>query len=125
MGNQSRDRRGASHIANGRSDLCSRRALAADAPHLPKLYPAGTMADRQPLDNASPRDHNRVFPKGCMIVVACLGVIPLLLGSAWLYTFIFTDFRPHHRPFMIPTGIVAVTIGGAMIALPFLLRRRR
>jgi hypothetical protein len=32
----------------------------------------------------------------------------LALGGAWLYTFLFTNHRPHHAGVMIPVGMLMV-----------------
>ena len=80
---------------------------------------------KKPLDYAStPKDDQRAS-HGCLVIVACLGLLPLLLGCRWLYVFVFTDYRAHHRPFIIPLGVVTVLLGGVMIALPMVLKRKR
>ena len=80
--------------------------------------------EKNPLDYAStPKDGGRA-PDGCLIAVAWFGILPLMLGSCWLYVFVFTDYRAHHRPVMIPLGLVTTLMGVIMISLPFVLRRR-
>lgn len=81
--------------------------------------------EKQPLDYAPPRKDDRRMPHGCLVGVACLGLPPLILGGRWLYVFVFTDYRAHHRPVMIPLGLVTVVLGGVMIVLPMILKRRR
>jgi uncharacterized protein (DUF983 family) len=56
------------------------------------------------------------------IVVCGIGLIPLLIGLRWLQVFIFTDYRAHFRPIMIPLGLVATSIGLAMVLGPWVLR---
>lgn len=80
---------------------------------------------KKPLDYASRSDDGQRPAHGCLLVIAVLGSLPLLLGGRWLYLFIFTDYRAHHRPVMIPLGLFTVLVGGAMVLLPVLLRRRR
>jgi hypothetical protein len=54
--------------------------------------------EKKPLDYASPgKDGGARTPHGCGVVLACLGLLPLLLGSRWLYFFVHTDYRAHHR----------------------------
>lgn len=52
---------------------------------------------------------------GC---IAFCGLLPLALGLRWLQLFIFTDYRAHHRPIIIPLGIIATTIGIALVFSP-------
>ena len=58
-------------------------------------------------------------------VVAIFGVLPLLLGLRWLSIFVLTDFRAHYRPVMIPLGLIVTLAGVAMMASPWIARRRR
>jgi hypothetical protein len=81
--------------------------------------------EKKPLDYASPRKDDGRMPYGCLVTVACLGLLPLLLGSRWLYVFVFSDDRAHHRPVMIPLGLVTTLVGVVMISLPFVVRRKR
>jgi hypothetical protein len=83
------------------------------------------MANKKPMDYATPPNHERQLSKGCFVLLAAAALPLLLLGGAWLYTFIFTDFRLHHRPIMIPLALLALSLGAAMIALPLLLKRKR
>jgi hypothetical protein len=81
--------------------------------------------EKNPLDYASPPKDGGRTSYGSLIAVACFGVLPLLLGTRWLYVFVFTDYRAHHRPVMIPLGLVTTLVGVVMISLPFVLRGRR
>ena len=38
-------------------------------------------------------------------------VVSLLLGLGWLYTALFTDHRPHLRPYILGCGVAATLIG--------------
>jgi hypothetical protein len=53
------------------------------------------------------------------VAVAILALLPLAIGLRWLQLFIFTDYRAHLRPIIIPMGIVAVGIGLAMLGWSF------
>lgn len=68
---------------------------------------------RHPL-HYEPNEQHRSRPLSwvSIVTIATLGIVPLLLGSRWLQLFIFTDYRAHHRPLMIPLGIIAAGIGG-------------
>jgi hypothetical protein len=49
------------------------------------------------------------------VVVAIIAMFPLAIGLRWLQLFIFTDYRAHFRPIIIPMGIGAVTVAVAML----------
>lgn len=53
------------------------------------------------------------------VVVATFALLSLALGLRWLQLFIFTDYRAHFRPIIIPIGIVAVGIGLSMLYWSF------
>jgi hypothetical protein len=38
-------------------------------------------------------------------------VVSLLLGLGWLWTALFTSYRPEQRPYLLALGIAAVVIG--------------
>lgn len=64
---------------------------------------------------------------GCAVAMTVLGVVPLVLGSLWLRTFVFTDHRAHLRPVGIPLGAITTAVGLALVFGPWLWRfcRRR
>ena len=41
--------------------------------------------------------------------------ILMLFALRWLQLFIFTDYRVHHRPFMIPLGIIFIAFSYGLI----------
>ena len=59
------------------------------------------------------------------VLLNFVGALPLLLGSGWLCTFIFTDYREHLRIIGIMTGLVAAGVGIAMVAGPWIWRAHR
>ena len=40
----------------------------------------------------------------------------------WLHAFIFTDYRAHFRPIMIPLGLIATLMGMTMTFGPWAIR---
>ncbi len=53
------------------------------------------------------------------IIVAIFALLPLAIGLRWLQLFIFTDYRAHFRPIIIPMGVAAVCIGLALLGWSF------
>jgi len=49
------------------------------------------------------------------IAIAICALLPLAVGLRWLQLFIFTDYRAHLRPVLIPIGVAAVIVGVGMI----------
>ena len=54
-------------------------------------------------------------PPMLRVAMAVAGSPPLALGLCWLYLFILTDYRAHHRIVMIPMGLVAVVVGLCLV----------
>lgn len=52
------------------------------------------------------------------VCIAFIGLLPLAIGLRWLQLFIFTSYRSHHRPVMIPLGIIATCIGLVFVLCP-------
>jgi hypothetical protein len=48
---------------------------------------------------------------------AIIGLICIAIGLRWLQAFIFTDYRAHLRPVIIPFGVVAIPFGLFMLIL--------
>ena len=59
------------------------------------------------------------------IAIAILALVPLAVGLRWLQLFIFTDYRAHLRPVLIPMGVAAVIVGLGMIWWSLLASGRR
>ena len=57
------------------------------------------------------------------MAITLAGVLPLSVGLRWLQLFVFTDYRAHFRPIIIPLGILATIIGLGMVVGPWLVRR--
>lgn len=55
------------------------------------------------------------FYHSVMARLAAVGF--LLLGLRWLYVFIFTDYRAHHRPVMIPLALLVVAFSVGLFYL--------
>ena len=56
-------------------------------------------------------------------VIAIAALVPLAIGLRWLQLMLFTDYRSHLRPVLIPIGLVAVAVGLVMLlaaAIPLL-----
>ena len=74
------------------------------------------------VEYGAPRRDRSFPPLGCALTSAAVGLLPLLLGLAWLYTFIFTDRRAHLRVPGIFAGLGACFVAFCLIAIPFLMR---
>lgn len=51
-------------------------------------------------------------------IVRLIGLIPLCLGSGWIYVFGFTDYRAHRAGIGLPLGIVFLLIGVILVLSP-------
>jgi hypothetical protein len=49
------------------------------------------------------------------VASAIIGLISVAIGLRWLQLFIFTEYRAHLRPVMIPFGLVAIVFGLFML----------
>lgn len=52
-------------------------------------------------------------------LVRFLGLVPLFLGGAWIYTFGFTAYRQHLAFIGLPLGLVTLAIGLLMVSCPY------
>ncbi len=55
-------------------------------------------------------------------ILRVIGLVPLFLGSAWIYVFGFTDYRAHLAFIGLPLGIVTFLFGLALVSSPHGLR---
>jgi len=52
-----------------------------------------------------------------LIYIAAAGLS--LLALQWLYVFVLTDYRSHHRPIMIPLALVTLALAFGLLRLSF------
>ena len=52
-------------------------------------------------------------------LVRFLGLVPLFLGGAWIYTFGFTTYRQHLAFIGFPLGLVTLAVGILMVSCPY------
>ena len=57
-----------------------------------------------------------------VLLISLSGLLPLAIGLSWLHAFIFTDYRAHFRPIMIPLGLIATLMGMTMTFGPWAIR---
>ena len=50
-------------------------------------------------------------------LIRAVSVIPLFLGSAWIYTFGFTTYRHHLAVIGLPLGIFTLSLGVGLLLL--------
>ena len=51
------------------------------------------------------------------LAYAIAGFMSIAVGGRWLQLFVFTDYRAHLRPFIVPLGLVAVVLGVCLLLL--------
>ena len=47
-----------------------------------------------------------------------IGLVPLFLGSTWIYMFGFTNYRVHLAFIGLPLGLVTFLVGLALVSSP-------
>jgi len=69
------------------------------------------------MDSNQKEYNKREWKSYQVIFIRLAASILLLLGSRWLYLFLFTDYREHHAPVMIPLGIVTILYSISLLLL--------
>lgn len=65
----------------------------------------------------SKRNENTAWKFYHSIMARLAAVGFLIFGLRWLYVFIFTEYRAHHRPIMIPLALLVVVLSTGLFYL--------
>jgi len=67
--------------------------------------------------SANERSESKTWKFYHLVMARLAAVGFLILGLRWLYVFIFTDYRAHHRPIMIPLALLVVAFSAGLFYL--------